>query len=695
MLMIKAGRARLHLWLSSIRDGFITLLPLTFFRALAELIHSFPSETYHYWMEGFFGSDWQIYFERIIQSTNYAFGLALAVLVAVHLMRHLPNDKDSEEILPVIVGVSALINFMLVVFTMDISDESLGFKAIFLGSIVGIVTTELLRKIAYLRIFNMLRVPYEAEVNFFYATWLAPSVIFIGVVFLISDQLTVNLPTVSQNLLIPLTLWIQNQPYAIWLFNVLATLINQLFWSIGFHGGLILDAYASDLFLATGFPSDGVHVMRSVFDNYILLGGSGATMGLLIAILLVAKEGTQRKIGQLSILPSIFNINDPLLYGLPIVLNPRYLLPFIGVPILLTLIVVSAIQLGIIIPISQNLPWTTPVLISGWLLTESWHGVALQILEIAISAAIYIPFVKKVERYRLFEEQSIFNEASRAIVSDRTTRLVSYERKDHVGMIARGLLADLRKDLNQENFYLMFQPKHNKNGQVIGVEALARWTHKKHGAISPEVAITLAEESGDINQLGVKVIEQACDCKKRWNDAGYRSLTMAINISPLQLMNSNFVNVIKNCLEKNQLLPEEIELEITESSVLPENSIADQTLSDLAKTGIILAIDDFGMGYTSLRYLNRFKVKVIKVDGSLTHDVLINGVKADIIRSIATLGNSQDLDVVAEYVESKEQQNVLAELGCNIFQGYWFSPPLLEHDCLLYFSKNIANLKTT
>ena len=689
MSILKTGVTRLHLWLSSIRDGFITLLPLTFFRALAELIHSFPNQAYYNWMENTFGSEWQIYLERIIHSTNYAFGLALAVLVAVHLMRRLPNNKDNEEILPVIVGVSALINFMLFVFTMSISDESLGFKAIFLGAMVGITTTELLRKIAYIRLFSILRVPYEAEVNFFYATWLAPSVIFIGVIFLVVAQLTINLPAVSENLLTPLTLWIQNQQNAFLLLNVLATLINQLFWSIGFHGGLVLDAYASELFLAQGFPSDGIHVIRSVFDNYILIGGSGATLGLLIAILLVAKEGTQRKIGQLSIIPSIFNINDPLLYGLPIVLNPRYLLPFIGVPILLTLIVVSAIELGIIVPINQNLPWTTPILISGWLLTESWRGVALQILEIAISAAIYAPFVKKVEQYRLLEEQSIFTEATRAIVSDRTTRLVSYERKDHVGMIARGLLADLRKDLNQDNFFLMYQPKHNKSGQVIGVEALARWSHTKHGAISPEIAITLAEESGDINQLGIKVIEQACECKKRWNDAGYQSITMAINISPLQLMCPNLVNVFRSCLEKNQLLANEIELEITESSILPENNITDMTLNELTSTGVGLAIDDFGMGYSSLRYLNRFKVKVIKIDGSLTHDVLDNDVKADIIRSIAALGNSQNLDVVAEYVESEEQQKVLAEMGCNVFQGFLYSPPLLEHECKQYFSKNL------
>jgi EAL domain-containing protein (putative c-di-GMP-specific phosphodiesterase class I) len=311
----------------------------------------------------------------------------------------------------------------------------------------------------------------------------------------------------------------------------------------------------------------------------------------------------------------------------------------------------------------------------------------LQLIEVAISTALYFPFVKRVERYRQQEELYIFKQASSAIVSDRTTRMVSYERKDQVGMIARGLLADLRKDLTKENLFLMYQPKHNKKGQVVGVEALVRWSHIKHGLISPEVAITLAEESGDINQLGIKIIEQACACKERWNSLGYKALTMAINISPLQLLDPELAHSIQINLQKHNLTPSEIELEITESSMLPDNAIADNTLRDLSNINVRLAIDDFGMGYSSLRYLNRFKVQVIKIDGSLTRDVLGNDVKADIIRSIAALGNAQQLDVVAEYVESQEQQVTLAQMGCNIFQGYLYSKPLMEKDCVEYFSR--------
>ena len=133
------------------------------------------------------------------------------------------------------------------------------------------------------------------------------------------------------------------------------------------------------------------------------------------------------------------------------------------------------------------------------------------------------------------------------------------------------------------------------------------------------------------------------------------------------------------------LNPDEIELEITESLHIPDTFVVDAALRDLSELGIRLAMDDFGVGYSSLLHLRRFRVHAIKIDGSLTRDVLSNTASADIIRTIAELGRAQDIDVIAEYVETQAQRDLLGEFGCDCFQGDFHSPALDEAECPDYF----------
>lgn len=272
-------------------------------------------------------------------------------------------------------------------------------------------------------------------------------------------------------------------------------------------------------------------------------------------------------------------------------------------------------------------------------------------------------------------------------ILNETQRVPAISRQDQVGMIARGLLTDLRTDLSRGALRVAYQPKHNQAGDIVGVEALLRWPHARHSAISPFLAVTLAEESGDIHRLGIWVFEQACACKQRWKALGYGQLTMAINVSPLQLTDPKLPHRLAQILQNYGLTSDEIEIEITESQVIQDSQLVNQTLQQLSDMKIHLAMDDFGMGYSSLLYLRRFPVHVIKIDGSLTRDVLSNSTNADIIRTIAALGYARKVDVVAEFVETLEQREALVELGCNIFQGYYHSPALSEEECLDYFSQ--------
>lgn len=677
------GLSRLTLWFYAIRDGFLSLLPLMFLRVLAQLLLTIPEPHYQAWIVSFAQGRLHYLLEQSVKIVDYTYSVGLTVFVAIHLLRRLPQDPQREQLSYQVLAVSALANFMMFFMAPEFKADTFSTKSIFIGALIGILTTECFRKVAYWSLIRRFRVAYEAEIDFYQVIWLSPVVIFLaGATLLVSNSINglfANGSLISQSIT-----WILAQSHAVWIAHFVAVLINQTSWFLGFHGWLMLNGYAGELILPPGIAFDGIHIFKPVFINFIFYGGSGATWGLILAIMLATREGYQRRLGRFSILPAIFNISDTLLYGLPIILNPRYLIPFLCVPILLCLVLLLVLQSGWIVPLNKPISWTTPIFLSGWLLTESWRGVFLQIVGVMLSTLMYLPFVKHAEQARQREDDASFIDALEAISKNREQPMPIHQRRDYVGMIARGLMTQLKEDLVHHQLRLYFQPKHAVDGRLIGLEALLRWPNQKYGFIPPQVAISLAEESHIINALGHWVIQQSCAFKQQLNTAGLAELSLAINVSPIQLYDDALVDMLNHNIQRYGLSPQEIELEITESSILPDDPMIDHTLTQLSKLGVRLAIDDFGMGYASLRYLNRFKVSALKIDGSLTKDVLTNPVKGDIIKTIVALGVAQSLDVIAEYVETTAQREMLTAMGCTALQGYLFSQPLPSEDCLHY-----------
>ena len=682
---------RMQLWLLAIRDGFITLLPLTFFGVAAVLAKHLPLPAYQSTMVSLFGDDWFFYLDNIISATHGVFGVALAVVVSSKLAYRLNLLSDNGARLPlVMVSVSTLINFMLCM--VDVRSPSManwGLTSIFPSIAIGIASAEILRVLANIRLLNVLRMPYQTDPTVFISIRISIPMIVTGLIFLVLARLRTEFPPLTAEVFDPLIDWAQASGEGAWWLNTLATFINQTLWYLGIHGGNMLDAYAKGFFPASGMPYSSDLGWRPLIDSFVFLGGSGATLSLLLAIGFVVKEGSQRRIAQLSAPMAIFNINESVLYGLPVVLNPLYLLPFIGVPIVLILLSVGAVEFGFFQLQAVAIPWTTPVFVSGWLLTGSWQGALFQLVELIIGTALYLPFVKRAEKQRLQQQTDALKQAANVILNNsRQSPVLS--RQDQVGIIGRGLLDDLRRDLRKDALALAYQPKHDRGGKIIGVEALMRWSNPHQGTITPAVGVTLAEESGDIHHLGMWVLDQACACKARWNAMGYTDLTVAVNVSPLQLTNAHLPKRLEENLQRYHLRPEEIELEITESQMIQDIPSVNKTLQLLCDMGVHLAMDDFGMGYSSLLHLRRFQVKAIKIDGSLTRDVLTSTANADIIRSIVALGQARNVDIVAEYVETLDQREALMEMGCNIFQGYYHSKPLYEDKCPEYFRQNLA-----
>jgi diguanylate cyclase (GGDEF)-like protein len=236
---------------------------------------------------------------------------------------------------------------------------------------------------------------------------------------------------------------------------------------------------------------------------------------------------------------------------------------------------------------------------------------------------------------------------------------------------------DLRGALDRGEFVIFYQPQEDlKSGKVTAMEALIRWEHPERGLVGPDEFIYLAEETGQILNIGDWVLRQVCQQLQDWRKRGFKMICASVNLSGKQITNPGLVEAVSSILKETGLPAQYLELEITESTIMedPEQVIA--TLGELREMGLSLAIDDFGTGYSSLNYLKRFPIDVIKIDRSFVCDIVTNQVDADIVKTIIDLAHVLDVSVVAEGVETELQRAFLKKQNCDIAQGYYLSRPI-------------------
>lgn len=242
------------------------------------------------------------------------------------------------------------------------------------------------------------------------------------------------------------------------------------------------------------------------------------------------------------------------------------------------------------------------------------------------------------------------------------------------------LIGELRDAITNEDMFLCYQPKISLcDKTLIGVEALARWRHAERGIINPDDFITLAEQAGLCKTFTSLVLDQALQQCAKWQQAGYH-IPVSVNLSVKNLHDYDFPTDIENLLRKWQVAPEMLILEITESSIVVDQERVTKVIAGLKKLGLQLSIDDFGTGYSSISYLKKFPAREIKIDKSFITDMLRNEDNAVIVRSTIEMVHNIGRKVVAEGVEDEETLQFLAELGCDIIQGFHLCRPLPDKE---------------
>jgi diguanylate cyclase (GGDEF)-like protein len=255
--------------------------------------------------------------------------------------------------------------------------------------------------------------------------------------------------------------------------------------------------------------------------------------------------------------------------------------------------------------------------------------------------------------------------------------------------------AELRNALALGQLTLHYQPKIDiATGEMRSVEALIRWRHPKRGFILPGEFIPIAEESGLILEIGDWVIREACRQAREWQQRHMPFMRVAVNVSPLQFRQANFVKKVNAALKEYSLDATYLEIELTEATLMSNAETSVALLEELSELGVVVAIDDFGTGYSSMSYLQRFPIDKLKIDRSFISDVASNAGDASIVRAIISLAHGLRLKVIAEGVESEEQLSILRRMGCDQYQGFFHSTAVPAAEIERFARNDNARSKT-
>ncbi|MBQ7567109.1 MAG: PTS sugar transporter subunit IIC/EAL domain-containing protein [Oscillospiraceae bacterium] len=669
----------------AVRSGLANMIPVLIIGAFALILQTFPVDAYQRFIESFAGGFLLLLFQMVNTAT---FGV-LSVYMTYSISRAYMKLKADPTVVAGGAVVASLLSFFILAGANlpDFGTGSMGPKSMFLAVLTGLGASAL-----YLHLFplfnrrrtNLYTTGADREFNRMLST-LFP-IAAVAAVFAVFNAIIIRAFGVGsfRELLAAAFNALFSHGETGFVKGFFFVLLSSVLWFFGIHGSDTLEGVMETYFtpglaqnqaaVAAGSAPTAI-LTKQFFDCFVLIGGCGATLCLLIAILISSRNRARRRLGLTAALPMIFNINEMMVFGLPIIFNPIMLIPFLTVPLVCYTTAYLAILTGAVPIITHAVEWTTPIVLGGYGATGSIAGAVLQLVNVALGVAIYLPFVRLLDRraeqsaHRDFEEfMTFFNENEQELAGTMLT-----ERGDRYGDFAKGLCAELRHGL-EKNLRLAYQPQYNYEGACIGAEALLRWKHPVHGYLYPPLVVKLAEESGLLPTLEEAVLTKALAEHPAVLQQFGRHVKLSVNVTGATVITPRFLQFCRTLNAKDPLNGKNVCIEVTEQAALSFDDKTYSALRELREMGLLLAIDDFSMGQTSLHYLKDTLFDIIKLDGSLVRGLFDHRNSREIVASIVQLSASLNMTVLAEYVETEQQREALHEIGCDCYQGYLFSP---------------------
>ncbi|WP_407333896.1 EAL domain-containing protein [Enterovibrio sp. 27052020O] len=426
---------------------------------------------------------------------------------------------------------------------------------------------------------------------------------------------------------------------------------------------------------------------QGFYDAFLSIGGSGNTLSLLLCVLLFSKERRHITLA-LSALPLVmFNINELLLFGLPIVFNPTLIVPFVLVPMVSFVLVFVVMSLGWVNPVSAIVDWMTPPFLSGYFATQdSVGGVVLQLAVVAIGILIYRPFYlhysgnNGIDGKDIHRKNEIENSALKSFLVDLNTSMGGYINKHEVSQ-------RVSRMLSQGEFVMFYQPQvHLHNPNHIAFESLVRYRDVK-GNLQPPTFVADFQQLGAMWQLDTMVIELVLSDMSAFPLGS--GCKIGVNISADTISDPRTVDFIAKRLARYGVPASALEIEITEEAILEDHSQIKSNIDALQGLGVKVAIDDFGAGYASFPHLLKFNFDKVKLDRSLLLNVQEERGQ-NLYQLLAKISEVTGCAIVAEGVETYAEKMFVKGCGIDICQGYYFAKPMPLEEAVVW-TRSVAH----
>ncbi len=671
--------------LSIVRRALTMLVPVIMVGAIAHAIHYFPIDAFNYFITE--QQPWiATLLEMVFQGTFGMFSMILVVALAISYA--MERNEAIDKMFFYAITAIASFGTQLVMADSDMVWDILGNQGCFVAMVVGLLSSVIFSKLEQIESISLRKYTIGMD-----------AVLVNAIQSIFPATFTVGFFAIFEYLILKIsggkdiyTLWSTFSEHIFasmgggFLSALLYTFMVHILWVLGFHGSHMMESVAVNHFQNVG---ENIIFSKSMFDTYVMMGGCGTTICVLIVILFFAKKKRLRNIGKLALPTVIFNTNEILNFGIPIMLNPVLAIPFICVPILALIVSYTAVALGLISPVCNEITWTMPVFVSGYVASGSIVGVILQIVIIVMGVLIYLPFLRVYEK--------IYDVRMQQKISKLVEELQEYEKKgenpnflhrmDDTGMVTRMLLQELKFAIKKKELYLLYQPQVDGNGKYIGAEALMRWNHQEYGFIYPPLIIYLAKEGDLLPELERMLIDTSVKAIKQVSQTCGDQFKISVNITAHSL-NWEIEDYVEKKLKEYDVPAKHLWMEITEQDMLTNSDMVIRKINQLKEAGHKLLIDDFGMGHTSLIYLQSEYFDVVKLDGSLVRDIINKTTNQKIVASVIELAKKLNVKVIAEYVETQEECDLLNEMGCDWYQGYLFGKPMPLEE---FIQKNIES----
>ena len=591
---------------SSIKSGMICAMPIFIIGSICLVILYLPIKAYQDNINSF----WNGNFVRFL-NTMYTMTLGIASIILnitiAHFRSKYYNNSDKGDIYYVIISLICFI-CLSDLNTKDFSINSFNVQGTFIAILSSIVSTSL-----YYAITNLLRRKKMLALGIDTTFNKAISILipFSLLVLLFSSVRLIlylcGVESIQESLDSSFINMCKHIKYD-YLKGLMYVLLVSILWFFGLHGGNVLES-------AIEGNLDNINngiFSKSFNDVFIIMGGCGSAICLLIAILIFSRNKRLHKVGYTALPFSIFNISEIAIFGVPIILNPIFLIPFLLVPFLNYTISYLAIYLKIVPAVTTEVMWTCPIFFSGYIATNSIAGIFLQLFNISIGVLIYGVFIRISDKnfQKQYKEDVILltNHYYYSINHGKAPELLSsYEFTR-----AQNLAVDIYKALRKNKLEIFYQPQTKSNGKCYGAEALLRYNHPELGYIDPPIIIELAKEAGFIYELETYVVDKVLEYRSQYNCG-----LISFNATTESFTNEKFIAYIINKVKELKIKPDSVAMEITEDAILSDEELVRNTINTLKDNNIKVILDDFGMGHTSLLYLKTYTFDTVKIAGKL------------------------------------------------------------------------------